>query len=72
METNILPNSGIADNFAGHSNRTGHGGRMAGHGKTLVESTIMLILMGILAGVVGGLAVGAATSPKTAASTSAH
>jgi hypothetical protein len=33
---------------------------------TLVESAIVLALMGILAGAIGGLAVGVATSPKTA------
>jgi hypothetical protein len=38
---------------------------------TLVESALVLALMGILAGAVGGLAVGAATSPK-AASTATH
>jgi type II secretory pathway pseudopilin PulG len=32
---------------------------------TLVESAIVLALMGILAGAIGGFAVGAATSPKT-------
>jgi hypothetical protein len=42
---------------------------MAGHGKpTLVESTLLLALMGILAGAIGGLAVGVVTSPKPAAS----
>jgi hypothetical protein len=40
---------------------------MSSRGKaTLVESTLLLALMGILAGAIGGLAVGAATSPKTA------
>jgi len=38
---------------------------------TLVESALLLALMGILAGAIGGLVVGAATSPK-AASTAAH
>jgi hypothetical protein len=43
---------------------------MASGGKaTLVESTILLALMGILAGALGGLAVGIATSPKSATST---
>lgn len=32
---------------------------------TLVESALVLAILGILAGAVGGLAVGAATSPKT-------
>jgi hypothetical protein len=47
---------------------------MASGGKaTLVESTILLALMGILAGALGGLAVGIVTSPKGATSTtSAH
>lgn len=31
---------------------------------SLVESALVLALMGILAGAVGGLAVGVATSPK--------
>jgi hypothetical protein len=40
---------------------------MSKRGKaTLVESAIVLALMGILAGAIGGLAIGAATSPKTA------
>ncbi|MFZ0760469.1 MAG: hypothetical protein WAM69_11005 [Candidatus Sulfotelmatobacter sp.] len=43
-----------------------HGGKA-----TLVESALVLALMGILAGAIGGLAVGAATSPKTA-STAIH
>jgi hypothetical protein len=33
---------------------------------TLVESALVLALIGILAGAVGGLAIGMATSPKTA------
>ncbi|HVI07057.1 MAG TPA: hypothetical protein VND65_02060 [Candidatus Binatia bacterium] len=37
---------------------------------TLVESALLLALMGIVAGALGGLAVGVATSPKTAASSS--
>jgi hypothetical protein len=37
---------------------------------TLVESALVLALMGILAGAIGGLAVGVATSPKTASSSS--
>ena len=42
---------------------------MSSRGKaTLVESALLLALMGILAGAIGGLAVGAATSPKSAAS----
>ncbi|HEV3308569.1 MAG TPA: hypothetical protein VGZ91_19150 [Candidatus Sulfotelmatobacter sp.] len=38
---------------------------------TLVESALVLALIGILAGAIGGLAIGMATSPKTA-STSTH
>jgi hypothetical protein len=38
---------------------------------TLVESALVLALMGILAGAIGGLAIGAVTSPKTA-TTAAH
>jgi hypothetical protein len=38
---------------------------------TLVESGLLLALMGILAGAVGGLAVGIVTSPKAAQSTAA-
>ena len=38
---------------------------------TLVESALVLALMGILAGAIGGLAIGIATSPKTA-STATH
>ena len=37
---------------------------------TLVESALVLVLMGILAGAVGGLAVGLATNPKAASSSS--
>ncbi len=33
---------------------------------TLIESALVLALMGILAGAIGGLAIGLATSPKTA------
>jgi hypothetical protein len=45
---------------------------MLNRGKaTLVESAIVLALMGILAGAIGGLGIGLATSPKTA-STSTH
>jgi type II secretory pathway pseudopilin PulG len=44
---------------------------MSSRGKaTLVESTLVLALMGILAGAIGGLAIGVATSPKSATSTS--
>jgi hypothetical protein len=40
---------------------------MSGRGKaTLVESALVLALMGILAGAIGGLAVGVATAPKSA------
>jgi len=40
---------------------------MLNRGKaTLVESALVLALMGILAGAIGGLAIGVATSPKTA------
>jgi hypothetical protein len=46
---------------------------MSNRGKaTLVESTLLLALLGILAGAIGGLAVGAATSPKSNATTTAH
>jgi hypothetical protein len=46
---------------------------MANSGKaTLVESALVLALMGILAGAIGGLAVGAITNPKAAASTTTH
>ncbi|MFZ0535442.1 MAG: hypothetical protein WA261_05580 [Candidatus Sulfotelmatobacter sp.] len=38
---------------------------------TLVESALVLALMGILAGAIGGLAVGVATSPKSSTSTTA-
>jgi hypothetical protein len=42
---------------------------MSKRGKaTLVESALVLALIGIAAGAIGGLAVGAATSPKTASS----
>ena len=44
---------------------------MSSGGKaTLVESTLLLALMGILAGAIGGLAVGVITSPKTTSSSS--
>jgi hypothetical protein len=36
---------------------------------TLVESALVLALMGILAGAIGGLAIGVATSPKGATTT---
>jgi hypothetical protein len=40
---------------------------------TLVESALVLALMGILAGAIGGLAIGVATSPKaTTATTTTH
>jgi type II secretory pathway pseudopilin PulG len=43
---------------------------MFGRGKaTLVESALVLALMGILAGAIGGLAVGLATNPKSTTST---
>jgi|HubBroStandDraft_4_1064222.scaffolds.fasta_scaffold05513_3 hypothetical protein len=43
---------------------------MSSRGKaTLVESTLVLALMGILAGAIGGLAIGVATSPKSTTST---
>jgi hypothetical protein len=38
---------------------------------TLVESALVLALMGILAGAIGGFAIGVATSPKTS-STATH
>ncbi|MFZ0421104.1 MAG: hypothetical protein WBQ74_06195 [Candidatus Sulfotelmatobacter sp.] len=37
---------------------------------TLVESALVLALMGILAGAIGGLAIGVVTSPKTASTSS--
>ena len=37
---------------------------------TMVESVLVLALMGIVAGAIGGLAIGIMTSPKTATSTS--
>ena len=44
---------------------------MSSRGKaSLVESVVVLALMGIFAGAIGGLAVGAVTSPKTASSSS--
>ncbi|HWY04496.1 MAG TPA: hypothetical protein VNX60_12550 [Candidatus Acidoferrum sp.] len=46
---------------------------MAGRGKaTLVQSALVLALMGVVAGVVGGLVVGAATGPKPATSSTTH
>ncbi len=41
---------------------------------TLVESALVLALMGILAGAIGGLAIGIVTSPKanSSSSTSSH
>jgi hypothetical protein len=39
--------------------------------KTLIESTLLLALMGIVAGAVGGLAVGIVTSPKAGSTSSA-
>jgi hypothetical protein len=41
---------------------------------TLVESGLVLALMGILAGAIGGLAIGLTTNPKasSAATTTAH
>jgi len=46
---------------------------MSNRGKaTLVESALVLALMGIVAGAIGGLAIGVVTSPKApATSTSA-
>jgi hypothetical protein len=44
---------------------------MSSRGKaTLVESALVLALMGILAGAIGGLAIGVVTSPKSTTSTS--
>jgi len=37
---------------------------------SLVESALVLALMGILAGAVGGLAIGVVTSPKAASTSS--
>jgi hypothetical protein len=46
---------------------------MLNSGKSsLVESALVLALMGILAGAVGGLAIGIVTAPKAASGTSAH
>jgi hypothetical protein len=46
---------------------------MSNSGKaTLVESTLLLALMGILAGAIGGLAIGVATSPKASTATASH
>jgi len=46
---------------------------MLSRGKaTLVESVVVLALMGIIAGTLGGLAVGVVTSPKTASSSTNH
>jgi hypothetical protein len=36
---------------------------------TLVESALVLALMGILAGAIGGLAIGLTTSPKASTAT---
>ena len=38
---------------------------------TLVESALVLALMGIMAGAIGGLALGVVSSPKTSAASSA-
>ena len=38
----------------------------------LLESGLVLALLGILAGAIGGLAVGVVTAPKSAFSSSAH
>ena len=44
---------------------------MSSRGKaSLVESVVVLALMGIVAGAIGGLAVGVVTNPKTATSSS--
>ena len=40
---------------------------MTSSGKGLVESVLLLALMGVLAGAIGGLAVGATSSHKPAA-----
>jgi hypothetical protein len=46
---------------------------MSNRGKaTLVESTLVLALMGILAGAIGGLAIGIVTSPKATTTSAAH
>jgi hypothetical protein len=46
---------------------------MLNRGKaTLVESAVVLALMGILAGAIGGLAIGMVTSPKSATTSGAH
>jgi hypothetical protein len=79
-EASILPDSGPCRQFAlAEPLRQGkiklrflkqNGGNMLNRGKsTLVESALVLALMGILAGAIGGLAIGMATSPKTTSST---
>jgi type II secretory pathway pseudopilin PulG len=46
---------------------------MLNRGKaTLVESAVVLALMGILAGAIGGLAIGMVTNPKSAATSGTH
>jgi hypothetical protein len=45
---------------------------MSSRKATLIESTLVLALLGILAGAIGGLAVGAVTMPKTASSSAAR
>jgi hypothetical protein len=46
---------------------------MSSRGKaTLVESALVLALMGILAGAIGGLAIGAVTSKTTPSASSTH
>jgi hypothetical protein len=46
---------------------------MSNRGKaTLIESTLVLALMGILAGALGGFAIGIATSPKPAQTSASH
>jgi hypothetical protein len=53
--------------------RRGERQPMLNRGKaTLVESAVVLVLMGILAGAIGGLAIGVVTSPKSAATSGAR
>jgi hypothetical protein len=43
---------------------------MSSEKSNLVESTLILVLLGVLAGAIGGLGVGMATMPKSLSSTS--
>lgn len=79
LELGIITDWALADNLYRASRQgklassfrktKGGGGQMANLSKsTLVESVLVLALMGIVAGAVGGLAVGVATSPKAQSS----